>query len=65
MYNLDICMCATCMPVGFPGTVVIDGCGSLCGSWDLNQHLLQEQQVLFTSEPSSLQSLVCDFFFPQ
>jgi hypothetical protein len=37
-------------------TGVIDGCESLCGFWELNPGLWQEQQVLITTE-ATLQPL--------
>jgi hypothetical protein len=40
--------------VGSPGTGVTDGCKPPCGFWELNVGPLQEQQVLFTAEPSVL-----------
>jgi hypothetical protein len=39
------------------GTGVTDNCELLCGCWELNSAPLEEQPVLLTAEPSSLQSL--------
>ena len=43
-------------------TLIIDGCESPCGCWELNSVPLEEQPVLLTSEPS-LQSGCSRFFF--
>ena len=37
---------------GFPGTGIINGCEPLCGYWELNKALCEEQQVLLTPELS-------------
>ena len=39
---------------------ITDGCEPLCGCWDLNSGLLEEQPVLLTAEPS-LQPLIYSF----
>ena len=40
------------LPVGSSGTEGTDNCEPPCGGWELNLGLLQEQQVLLTTEPS-------------
>jgi hypothetical protein len=37
---------------GFMELQLLDSCEPLCGCWDLNSGLLEEQPVLFISEPS-------------
>lgn len=37
--------------VEFPGTGVMDKCEPLCGCWELNLGLPQEQPVLLTTNP--------------
>lgn len=36
--------------LGFPGSVVINGCEPPCGFWELNTGLLQEWYMLMTIE---------------
>jgi hypothetical protein len=57
---LHACICALCVQglkrsaegVRSFGTRVTDGCELLCGCWELNLDLLQEQLVLLTAELS-------------
>lgn len=48
MSVLSACLCVpdTQCGRGGPGNGATHGCESLCGSWELNQDPLQEQQVL-------------------
>jgi hypothetical protein len=39
---------------------ITDGCEPPCGCWELNSGPLEEQSVLLTTEPSSLQPI---FFY--
>jgi hypothetical protein len=51
--------------VGSLGTGIADGCESMCGHWELNPVLLEEQsasQPVFLTVDSSLQSLSFDFW---
>jgi hypothetical protein len=49
VFCLHVCLCEG---VRSPGTTVIDKCELPCGCWELNLGLLEEQQVLLTTEPS-------------
>ena len=57
MFTLHVlCICSTHRAweksIGFPGPGVTDGWDLLCGCWELNLALLQEQLVLLTTELS-------------
>lgn len=57
---LDVCMYTACLPClrrpeeggRYSGNSIIHGCKLMCGWREPNQAHLQEQQVLFTFEPS-------------
>lgn len=38
--------------IGYPGTIVVDGCELPCGCLELNPHPLGEEQVLISLVPS-------------
>jgi hypothetical protein len=58
VFYLHLCLCES---VGTPGTGLIDSFELPCGCWELNTHLLEEQSVLLTADPS-LQPQVCGIF---
>lgn len=50
------------IPLGLEST---EGCELVCGCWESNPRLLEEQQVLLTAEPSLQPSFFHVIMFPQ
>lgn len=51
MFCLHACICAIYVSIGSSETGIMDGCEPACGCRKLNPGLLQEHQVLLTTEP--------------
>lgn len=68
MFYLYVCTCTTCVwrseeGIGHLGSTIIGDCGPLCGFWEPNPTLLQEQQVLLTSKPSLQILMICSSLY--
>lgn len=63
MFCLHTCTCTTCVPVGAPGTGVMDGCEPTCGHWESNLGPGRATSVLNTEPAISLATVSTVSFF--
>ena len=60
MICLHACMYCMCVPTGSLENGVTDNYEPLCACWKLDPGLLQDQQVLLSTEPSLLLLGLCE-----